>query len=147
MGPINLYGKILRISNDLSSEASGPVFLKVHVEPPYVGANEILLKWLQFVDRNIYIYDKNKQHLNIFFRSEDPWGCIFAQIIGGGRSTKLLKWWSDVYIWPFYDTVKFASLCFCMGPIHLYGKMLKISNDFSSKAAGPAQISFGASLG
>ena len=35
-GPIHLYEKkILRISNEFSSEASGPVLLNFQVEPPW----------------------------------------------------------------------------------------------------------------
>ena len=55
-----------------------------------------------------------------------PWDWIFAQIIGDGRSAKVLKWWSYIDVWHFYDKDKFASPCICMGPIHLYGKMLRI---------------------
>ena len=36
IGPIHLYGKKrLIISNDFFSEASGPMLLKFHVEPPW----------------------------------------------------------------------------------------------------------------
>ena len=35
---------------------------------------------------------------------------------------------------PFYGEVKFASLCICMGPIHLYGKNVENLKDFSSEA-------------
>ena len=35
MGAIHLYEKMLRISNNPSSETSGPVLLKFHVEPPW----------------------------------------------------------------------------------------------------------------
>ena len=35
MGPIHLYGKILIVSNHFSSEASGQMLLKFHVEPPW----------------------------------------------------------------------------------------------------------------
>ena len=33
--PYICIGKMLRISNDFSSEASGPVLLKFHLEPPW----------------------------------------------------------------------------------------------------------------
>ena len=35
---------------------------------------------------------------------------------------KLLKWLAYIDVWHFYGEVKFASLCICMGTIHLYGK-------------------------
>ena len=47
------------------------------------------------------------------------------QIIPGALS--LHKWWSYVDIWPFYDKVKFASPCICMGPMHLYRKNIENS--------------------
>ena len=61
---------------------------------------------------------------------------------GKGDLQKLLKRWSYVDVWPFYGEVKFASLCICMGHIHLYGKILRISNDFSSEAAWPMLLQF-----
>ena len=33
-------GKMLRISNDFSSEAAGPMLLKFHVEPPKGGGTK-----------------------------------------------------------------------------------------------------------
>ena len=41
--PYICMGKMLRISKDFSSEASGPMLLKFHVEPPLVAGNERLL--------------------------------------------------------------------------------------------------------
>ena len=52
--------------------------------------------------------------------------CLGAESLhkssGTGGLPNLLKWWSYIDIWPFYGEVKFASLCICMGTIHLYGK-------------------------
>ena len=52
-------------------------------------------------------------------------GCLGADSLhklpGTGGLPKLLKW-SYIDVWPFYGEVKFASICICMGPIHLYGK-------------------------
>ena len=41
---------------------------------------------------------------------------------GKGDLPKLLKWWLYIDVWPFYIEVKFASLCICMGTIHLNRK-------------------------
>ena len=49
---------------------------------------------------------------------------------------KLLKELSYIDVWPFYGKVKFASLCICMSSIHLNGKIVRVSNDFSSEAWG-----------
>ena len=38
--PYICMGKMLRISNDFSSEASGPMLLKFHVESPQVGGKK-----------------------------------------------------------------------------------------------------------
>ena len=51
-------------------------------------------------------------------------GCLGAETLhklsGTGGLPRLLKWWSYIDFWPFYNEVKLASLCICMGPIHLY---------------------------
>ena len=53
-------------------------------------------------------------------------GCLRAESLhkssGTGGLPKLLKWWSYIDVWLFYGEVKFASLCSCMGTIHLYRK-------------------------
>ena len=62
----------------------------------------------------------------IFFsRTENAWGWIFAQIIGDERSTKVAK--RIVVRWhlTFHGKVKFASLCMCMSPKHLNGKIVE----------------------
>ena len=57
------------------------------------------------------------------------WGCLGAESVhkssGTGDLPKLLKRLSYVDIWPFYGKVKFASLCICMSPINLYGKIVE----------------------
>ena len=52
-----------------------------------------------------------------FFRAES----LHKSLETGGLS-KLLKLWSYITVWPFYDEVNFASLCICKGTIHLYGE-------------------------
>ena len=80
-------------------------------------------------------------------------GCLQAESLhkssGRGSQPKLLKWLSYFDVWPFYGKVKFASICICMGPIHLYVKNV---DNFKwvllwSLLASVAQISCGASLG
>ena len=63
---------------------------------------------------------------------------------GTGGLPKLLKWWLYVDVFTF---LRQGQICF---PMHLYGphtfnslgKMLRISNDFSSEAAGPVLLKF-----
>ena len=83
-------------------------------------------------------------------------GCLMAESLhkssGMGGLPKLIKWWSYIDIWPFYGEVKFASVCICMGPINLHGKIV---DNFKwlplwslwSLWASVAQISCGAFLG
>ena len=56
---------------------------------------------------------------------------------------------SYVDIWPFYGKVKFASLCMCMSPIHLNGKIVENFKRLLlwSHWAKFAQISYWAFLG
>ena len=49
---------------------------------------------------------------------------IFAQIIGDGRSIKSAKMMVIHWRLTFYGKVKFTSVCICMGPIHLYRKII-----------------------
>ena len=78
-------------------------------------------------------------------------GCLGAESLHKSLGTrgppKLLKWWSYIDLWPFYSEV--ASLCSCMGTIHLYGKNVENSKQLLlwSRWANFAQISYGASLG
>ena len=62
---------------------------------------------------------------------------------GTGGLPKLLKWWSNIDIWPFYGDVMFASLWICMGKNVEKFKWLLLW----SLWANVAKISFGTSLG
>ena len=67
-------------------------------------------------------------------------GWIFAYIIGNRRSTKVAK--IIVMHWHLiFFTVRSSWLLYA-GPIHLYVKMLIISNDFSAEAFGPESHKF-----
>ena len=56
-------------------------------------------------------------------------GCLGAESLhelsGTGDLPRLLKELSYVDVRPFYGKVKFASLCICMSPIHLNGKIVE----------------------
>ena len=106
--------------------------------------NESLLKWLRSIDqdgRHARIWSK---HLKFFFQNR---GCLGAESLH--KSSGMVKWWSYIDVWPFYDKVKFASLCICMGPIHLYGKNVENFKRLLhwSLLANVAQILCGAFLG
>ena len=76
-----------------------------------------------------------------------PWGWICAQIIGDRRSTKVAK----KIVVPWHLTfLRQGQVCF---PMHLYephkicmGKLLRISDDFSSEATEPNLLKFLAHL-
>ena len=78
-----------------------------------------------------------------------PCSWNFAQTIRDERSTKVAKRMVVRWHLIFYSEVKFASVCICMGPIHLYGK--NVDNlkwlFLWSLWASVAQISCRASLG
>ena len=77
--------------------------------------NKWLLKWLPCP----YMV---KTFKNLLQNQE----CLGAESLhkssGMADLPKLLKWLLYIDNWPFDSKVKFASLCICMGPIHLYGK-------------------------
>ena len=116
---MHLYGKMLWISNNFSSEASGPMLLKFHVEPPLdrgmKAAKMVAVHW-----PCPYMV---KTFKNLLLQDRARLGAEFLQKLSGtGSLPKLLKWWSYIDVWPFYGEVKFVSVCICMGPVHLYGK-------------------------
>ena len=55
-----------------------------------------------------------------------PWGLIFAQILGNRRTTKIAKMMVLCWHLTFLRQGQICFPCICMGPIHLYGKMLRI---------------------
>ena len=66
-----------------------------------------------------------------------------------GDLPKLLKWLLYFDIWPFYIKVMFASLCICMSPLHLIGKIVENFKELLlwSHWAKVAQIRYWAFLG
>ena len=83
-------------------------------------------------------------------------GCLGAESLheslGTGGLPKLFKellYVENVDVWPFYGKVKLASLCICMRPIHLNGKIVENFKRLLlwSLWASFAQISYGATLG
>ena len=93
--------KILIISNDFSSEASRPVLLKFHAEPPWAGEWKIakmgMVHWSYMV----------KTFKNLLLQNQiSPGPLSLHKLWGTGDLPKLLKW-------RFY-----VEVCF---PMHLYG--------------------------
>ena len=86
--PYIWMGKLLRISNDFSSEASEPISYGASL----MWGNKRLLKLSRSVDqdgRHDHIWLKPLK--NFYPELRMPWGWIFAQINGDGRSTKVAK--------------------------------------------------------
>ena len=71
-------------------------------------------------------------------------GCLGAESVhkslGTGDLPRLLKRLSYIDIQHFYGKVKFASLCICMNIC--MGKLLRISDHFSSEATEPNLLKF-----
>ena len=139
--PYICMGKMLRISKDFSSIA---MLLKFHVE--LLGAGEwmiakmVVVHWPRWPPC-LYMV---KTFKNLLLQNR---GCLGAESLhkssGKGGILKLLKWWSYIDVWLFYNKVKFASICICMGPIHLYGR--NVDNKFqmtSSEASGSVLLKF-----
>ena len=147
--PYICMGKMLRISNDFSSEASGPMLLKFHVELLGLGKQ----KFAKMVVVHWPIWPPCPYMVKTFRNLLQNRGSLGAESLHKSSGTeslpKLLKWLSYIVIWHFYGEVKFASLCICMGTIHLYGKNVENFKRLLlwSLWANVAQISCGASLG
>ena len=117
--------KMLIISNDFSSEASGPVLLKFHAEPPWAGEWKIakmgMVHWSKWLPCPYMV----KTFKNLLLQNQispGPWS--LHKLWGTGDLPKLLKWWFYVDIWLFYLQ---GQICF---PMHLYGPytfILKVS--------------------
>ena len=116
-GPYFCMGKMLSISNDFSSEAARQMLPKFHAELPWGGGTkDCFLKCSRSIDQD-------GRHAHICYRPlksasskpSKPPGLIFAQIIGGGRSTKIDKMivlrWCLTFLWQ-------CQPCICMGPVH-----------------------------
>ena len=91
-----------------------------------------------------------KTFKNLLLQNWEGLGAESLHKSSGTRSLpKLIKELSYVDIWPFYGKVKFASLCICMSPIHLNGKIFENFKPLLlwSHWAKFAQISYWAFLG
>ena len=109
--------KMLIISNDFSSEVSGPVLLKFHAEPPWAGEWKIakmgMVHWSKWLPC-LYMVKTFKNLLQNQIMNK-PWALIFAKLMGDRRFTKIAEMMVPVDIWPFYLQ---GQICFLM---HLYG--------------------------
>ena len=128
MGTIHLYGKMLRISNDFSSEASGPMCSNFMWS--------LLRLWEQKIAKMVAVHWPRwlpcpymvKTFKDLLLQNQiSPEALSLHKSSGTGDLPKLLKCWSYIDVWPFYCKVKFASPCICIGPIHLYGKNVENS--------------------
>ena len=113
--------KMLIISNDLFSEASGPVLLKFHSEPPWAGEWKIakmgMVHWSKWLSCPYMV----KTFKNLLLHNQISPGPLSLHKLWGTRDLpKLLKWWFLLTFDLFTSKVKFASPCIGMGHIHLY---------------------------
>ena len=95
---------MLIISNDFSSEASGPVLLKFHAEPPWAGEWKIakmgMVHWSKWLPCP---YNGKNFFTNLLLHNQiSPGPLSLHKLWGTGELPKLLKWWFYVDVWPFY---------------------------------------------
>ena len=142
-------GKLLRVSNDFSSEASELILFKFHMEHLREGKQKIAKIVMVRRPRWPPCPYMVKTFKNLLLHNR---GCLGAESLHKSSGTrgqpKLLKELSYVDVWPFYGKVKFASLCICMSSIHLNGKIVKSFKRLLlwSLWANFVQISYGATL-
>ena len=124
LAPYICMEKLLIISNDFSSEASGPVLLKFHSEPPWAGEWKIaqmgIVHWSKWLPCPYMV----KTFKNLLHNQISPGPLSLHKLWGTGDLPKLLIWWFYVDIWHFYLQ---GQICF---PMHLYGSytfILKVS--------------------
>ena len=94
--------KKLIISNDFSSEASGPVLLKFYADPPWAGEGKIakmgMVHWSRWLPCPYMV----KTLKNLLLEKQiSPGPKSLHKLWGTGDLPKLLKWWFCVDIWPF----------------------------------------------
>ena len=84
-----------------------------------------------------------KSFKNLLFQNQGFLGAesLHKSSVTGGLP-KILKWWSYIDVWPFDGKVEVASLCVCMGPIHLYEKCWKFQTTSPLKSPGQCCSNF-----
>ena len=92
MGPILLYGKMLKNSNNFSSEAPGPMMLKCHVKFPWGRGTKSCYNDLGPVNKMVACPIMVKTFKNILLEDRR---CLSAESLhkssGTGDILKLLK--------------------------------------------------------
>ena len=135
----------LTFSNDFSSKAAKPILLKYHMDPPLVGGTKDCLN-----GHGPPCPYMVKSYVNLLLQNQ---GCLWAESLHKSSGTKDLPDLAKMMVlhWglTFYGEVKFASLCICMGSIHVYGKNVEKYKRLLlwSGRSSVAQISCGAFLG
>ena len=103
-------------SLNISSETTGPIKVKFHMELLWDGGTKICSNGLGHMTKMaaMPIYDKNlKKSSSLEPKGWWPWNLVC--IIGCSSTTKIAQMMTLVDLDQFYDKVKFGSLCFCMG--------------------------------
>ena len=127
--PYIFMGKMLRISNDFFSAASGPMLLKISCGAFLGWGKERLLKWLRSIDqdgRHAHIWSKS---LKIFFsRTEDALGLNLCTNHQGREVYKTMMVLHCTLTFDFFTTrSSLLPYAFVWAPYICMGKMWRIS--------------------
>ena len=132
-------GEMLRISNDFSPGASGPMLLKFYLVPPWGRemklAKIVVVHWPRWPPCPYMVKTFKKLRLQNRGRLQAE---SLHKSSGTGGLPKLLKWWSYIVVWFFTARSSLLPYAFVWAQYIFYRKNLLIfSNDFSSEASGP----------
>ena len=102
--------------NIFSSETTGPIEAKFHMEPPWVGETHVCSNGPGHTSRMaaMPIYGKKLKNLVLRNLKADDLETWYA-VLGAQVLPTLFNWWSWVDPDLFYGKVKFSPLRFCIG--------------------------------
>ena len=118
---------MLIISNDFSSEASGPMcsnfMWSLFGEGEQKIAKMVMVHWPKWLPCPYMV----KTFKNLLLQNQiSPWPYSLHKLWGTGDLPNLLKWWSYVNVWPFTARSNLLFHAFIWA-IYIYmGKMLRI---------------------
>ena len=102
--------------NIFSSETTGPIKNKFHMEPPWDSRTKVSSNGSGHMTKMaaMPIYGKKLKNLLLRNQKADDLETWYAAL-GAQVLPNLFKWWPWVDTDLFYGKVKFGPLCFCMG--------------------------------
>ena len=103
-------------SNIFSSETTGSIEAKFHMEPPWDGGTKVYSNGPGLMTKLAAMPIYGKTLKNLILRNQMANDLETWYAASGARVLpNLFKWWPWVDVDLFYGKVKFRPLCFCMG--------------------------------